>query len=128
MSLVGLVSLWAAAGCVERTLKITTLPRGAVVYLNDEEVGTTPVDARFTWYGDYDIAIRKEGYETLRTHRRIDPPPYQWPVLDVISELFLPVRLHDKRYWFFELTPLELPEKQVLLERAEAFRKEALGE
>jgi len=114
------------AGCVERRLTITTKPAGAVVYLNDEEVGTTPVEVRFTWYGDYDIAIRKSGYETLRTHRRIDPPIYEWPVFDVVSELLLPVSLRDERHWHFELTPQHLPDKESLLKRAEEFRAQAL--
>src|ERR1051326_773674 len=42
-------------GCVERTMKIPSRPAGAIVYVNDEEVGKTPVKLSFTWYGDYDL-------------------------------------------------------------------------
>ena len=44
-------------GCVERKLTINTEPQGAVVFLNDEEIGTSPVTASFEWYGDYNVRI-----------------------------------------------------------------------
>ena len=50
------------AGCVRRTLMVRTEPEGARVFLNDYEVGTSPVSVDFTWYGDYDVIVRKDGY------------------------------------------------------------------
>jgi hypothetical protein len=47
-------------GCVERTISITSEPRGALVYLNDEEVGRTPVSVPFTYYGVYDVRLERE--------------------------------------------------------------------
>ncbi|MCP4263659.1 MAG: PEGA domain-containing protein, partial [Planctomycetes bacterium] len=41
------------SGCVERKLTINTEPQGALVILNDEEIGTSPVTVSFEWYGDY---------------------------------------------------------------------------
>jgi hypothetical protein len=36
-------------GCVERELTINTKPEGALVILNDEEIGTSPVTVSFNW-------------------------------------------------------------------------------
>ncbi len=69
-------------GCVRRTMTVRTEPEGARVLLNDEFVGTSPLTVDFTWYGDYDVTCRKDGYETLHTHHRIKPPWYQVPPFD----------------------------------------------
>ena len=57
-SIVGLL----LTGCVERELTITTKPQGALVVLNDEEIGTSPVTVPFNWYGDYRVRISKSGF------------------------------------------------------------------
>ncbi|MHC4510118.1 MAG: PEGA domain-containing protein, partial [Planctomycetota bacterium] len=63
-------------GCVERKLTINTEPQGALVTLNDEEIGESPVTVGFNWYGDYCVRLSKEGYETLNTHRELEGPWY----------------------------------------------------
>ena len=53
------------AGCgVERTLQVNSDPPGALVSLNGEEVGRTPMRKMFLWYGTYDLELRKDGYLT----------------------------------------------------------------
>ena len=64
------------SGCLERQLTIKTNPAAALVELNDEEIGVSPVTVNFNWYGDYNVRISKEGYETLKTHRRLKGPWY----------------------------------------------------
>jgi hypothetical protein len=120
------VALVVTAGCVEKTIKITSQPAGAVVYLNDEEVGRTPTEVHFTFYGDYGIILRKEGYQSLQTHRKINAPWYQLPVIDIIPDLLIPTTIYNRHEWNFELQPQQLPPKQELLDRAEEFRGEAL--
>lgn len=44
-------------GCVQRTITITSNPTGALVHLNDEEVGRTPLTVPFTFYGTYDVRV-----------------------------------------------------------------------
>ena len=62
----GLLLLFVAAvtGCnrVERNLQVTSNPPGALVYLNGQEAGRTPMNKSFVWYGTYDVQVRKEGY------------------------------------------------------------------
>lgn len=119
----------ALPGCVERTLKITSSPPGARVFVNDEEVGLTPVKFSFVWYGDYDIVLRKPGYQTLKTHYRINPPWYQVPPLDLVSETMTIGTIHDNH----EAPPFELlavepvPTSQVV-ERAVELRDRATYE
>jgi hypothetical protein len=118
----------ALAGCVQRTLTITTRPSGALVMLNDQEVGRTPVTVNFEWYGDYDVICRLEEYETLKTHTRIDAPWYQWPPFDFAAEVLWPRTIHDRHYHEFMLVPKEYPTPQELLKRADGLRAETLGE
>jgi len=115
-----------AAGCVERTLSIQTQPEGARVWLNDDEVGRTPVKVNFTWYGDYDIILRKEGYQTVKTHYVARTPWYQTPGLDLVSECFIPYTVYDEHaVGPIDLQPQQPPDKEVLLNAAEEMRARA---
>jgi hypothetical protein len=123
------VVMCALVGCVERIAKIETRPPGALVIVNDEEVGVSPVKFAFTWYGDYDVILRKPGYETLKTHYRVDAPWYQWPPLDVVSETLIPVMIRDEHTLPpFELQPTQTPTVEEVVQRATELRDQALFE
>ena len=121
-----MVMVCLAAGCVRRTVTVNTDPQGATVILNDEEIGTSPVSVDFIWYGDYDVTVRKEGYETLHTHERLTAPWYQVPPIDLIAEALIPVTLHDRHEMSFALEPASPIARQELIEQAEEFRERAL--
>ncbi len=117
------------SGCVERTIRITSNPPGARVFLNDEEIGVTPVKTTFLWYGDYDVILRKDGYQTLKTHHRISPPWYEVPPLDFVSECLVANTIHDDHEFpTFELTPADTPDVDAIVERAVQLRGRALYE
>lgn len=120
-----LTALAASAGCVEREMTITSEPEGALVYISDVEIGRTPVTIPFTWYGDYEIILRLEGYETLKTSRDITPPWYEIPPADLLSEL-APWTYRDERFLHFVLERYEGLDKDELLERAEELRRRNL--
>lgn len=123
-----LLGVWLP-GCVERTLKIETRPPGALVLVNDEEVGVSPVKFAFTWYGDYDIVVRKAGYQTLQTHHRVRAPWFQWSPLDLLAETLIPVMIRDEHTLPpFELTPAETPPVADVVARAAELRERALFE
>lgn len=124
-SILVLVGL-AGAGCVRRTVTIKSDPQGAATMLNDQLVGTTPVTVDFTWYGDYDIILRKDGYETLRTHHRIPSPWYQLPGLDFVSEVLVPWTIHDQHEVSFALAPEQPMNKDELMNKAQDLRERAL--
>lgn len=116
-------------GCVERILTIRTDPPGARVILNDEEVGVSPAKVSFTWYGDYEIILRKAGYETYKTNYRVAPPWYQIPPIDLVSEVLVPGTIRDEhRLPVYTLTPAETPPVSELVGRAEEMRGRALFE
>ncbi|MGC9454969.1 MAG: PEGA domain-containing protein [Phycisphaerae bacterium] len=122
---ISLVAVGLLLGCVERELTITSQPEDALVYVSDEEVGRTPVTIPFTWYGDYDIILRKDGYETLDTHAEIDMPWYEVPPIDLLSAV-APWTYHDRRYLHYELEPLTLPGDEELLDEAEQMRQRTI--
>ena len=118
-----LLSAFALCGCAQRTLDITSEPSGALVYLNGEEVGRTPMRYDFMWYSDYDVTLRKEGYETLKTNRKIEAPLLFIPPLDLIGELF---GAKDHRYWNFAMQPANLAATNPagLINRGQALKKD----
>ena len=124
-----MVACMSAVGCVDRTVKINSEPAGALVYLNDQEIGRSPVKVNFTWYGDYDIIIRQKGYKTLQTSKRIDAPWYQWPGIDLVTECLIPTTIHDDRdLGTFTLEKIEKPTKPQLIQNAEEMRSLAIGD
>ncbi len=120
--------LLAVSGCIERTVSINTEPEGAIVLLNDEEIGRTPVRVPFTWYGDYDIIIRKPGFQTVKTNHKISTPWYEIPGIDIFTECLMPFTVHDDRTLdTFVLQPSEPVDKQVLLQSADELKSRALN-
>ena len=117
------VSLFLA-GCVERQLTIKTEPQGALVTLNDEEIGTSPVTVSFNWYGDYNVRISKEGYETLKTHRKLKGPWYDKFPFDLFAQLIIPKRIVDSYEWTFTLAPKQYPTREELIQDAEQLKKQ----
>ncbi len=115
-----------AGGCVRRTVTIRTDPQGARVVLNDQEVGTSPVSVDFTWYGDYDVVLRREGYETLDTHHRLHAPWYQVPPIDLVAEALVPFTIHDRQEMTFTLEPKREIARGELLEAAREIRERTL--
>jgi len=124
---VAAVLCWQA-GCIRRTMTISTSPQGATVRLNHEDVGQTPVTVDFTWYGDYDLVFEKAGYETLQTHHKLNAPWYQVPPIDLFAEVFVPYTIHDHHEVSFDLAPASQPAVQDLTARAKEFRDKALYE
>jgi len=114
------------AGCVRRIVTINTDPQGARVTLNDEEIGTSPVSVDFLWYGDYDVILHKNGYETLHTHHKLFAPWYQVPPIDFIAEALVPFTIDDRREMFFALEPAKEINREQLLENAAEFRERTL--
>jgi hypothetical protein len=120
--LLGFGACLGLCGCVERTLTIKTAPDKALVFLNDEEAGTTPVTIDFKWYGDYRVRIQKEGYETLKTHRELKAPWYDYFPFDFFAQILTPQRIVDAYTWTFELQPHQPLDRDSLLEKAQAMQ------
>ena len=111
-------------GCVERELTIKTHPEEALVFLNDEEIGFSPVTVNFNWYGDYCVRIQKEGYETLNTHRELKGPWYDGFPFDFFAQIVNPNRIVDSYEWTFELEPRRRISREELIQNAQNMQKQ----
>lgn len=126
MAMLGLGAvLLASGGCVQRTIEITSEPTGAQVYLNDVEVGRTPLEVGFTYFGTYDVRLRKDGYEPLITSAKTDAPMHEWPGFDLVAMAW-PATKETRIRWHFAMEPSDVDE-DALLERARAFREDFSG-
>jgi hypothetical protein len=113
-------------GCVERKLTIVTEPTGALVALNDEEIGTSPVTVGFEWYGDYSVRISKDGFQTLSTHQKLKRPLKDVFPLDLFADMF--TTKIDEYTWTFKLEPYQQIQKDELIKSAASLKKEALAD
>ncbi len=101
----GVVLMSASTGCIQRRLTVRTNPPGALVYIDNYEIGTTPVATDYVYYGTRNVRIVKDGYETLEVKQYIPAPWYDWFPLDFVTENLVPVELRDERALDFELKP-----------------------
>ena len=110
-------------GCVRRRMTIRSNPPGALVYIDDYEIGTTPISTNFTYYGDRKIRLVKDGFETLTVLQPVPPPWYQYPVIDFFAENVVPGEIRDTRVLDFQMTPQMMVPAEQLLFRAEDLRR-----
>ena len=128
-TLVLVAAFLITAGCVRRTARFESVPEGARVFLNDREIGRTPATVEFTWYGDYDVVYRLDGYETVKSNAVLNPPLYQRFPFDFFAEVLWPGELHDHH----DIPTQELVARQPinqdeLIGRAKELRDRALFE
>ena len=112
-----------ATGCVRRRMTIRSNPPGALVYVDDYEIGTTPISTNFLYYGERKIRLVKDGYQTLTVMQPVPAPWYQIPPLDFVAENLVPGELRDQRTFSYQLTPQAVVPTEQLLGRAESLRR-----
>jgi hypothetical protein len=111
-------------GCVRRRLHVRSNPPGALVYVDNQRIGTTPCSVDFTYYGTREIRLVKPGYETLTVNQPIPTPWYEVPPLDFISENLTPTKIRDNRTVSFNLAPQLVVPTEQLLDRAGELRRQ----
>ncbi|MDH3590723.1 MAG: PEGA domain-containing protein [Planctomycetota bacterium] len=122
----GLVVMIACFGCVERKLWVRTDPAGAIVRVNGDRVGTSPVAWKFHQYGVVLVEVEKEGYLPEERAVSLRTPWYQKPVLDFVTDVVLPTTIHDDHEVEIRLEPEpELDKEQVREELAALTRAAA---
>jgi len=109
-------------GCVRRTIMITSEPPGVLVWVNDREVGRTPVDIDFEFYGVYDVRLELAGYEPMMTSGKAAPPWWDGVGADFFAEL-APADLHSEVHWHYDLAPL-MDDREALVDRADQLRQD----
>ena len=113
-------------GFMQRRLTVRSNPPGALVYIDDVEVGLSPVSIPFTYYGTRTIRLEKDRFKTVEIQQKINPPWYQIPPLDFISEILVPVEIRDEREVKVDLQPLEPTNESDVLNRANQIRQNSL--
>ena len=121
----GLLVCVLQTGCVHRRLTIHSDPPGALVLMDGEEIGYTPVAADFTYYATREITLIKPGYERLTTLQRVKTPWYQIPPMDFFSDNLLPVRVADRHEFTYQLQQQLVVPTDELQDRAEQLRNES---
>lgn len=116
----------SSSGCVRRRLTVRSFPAGAQVFVDNQEVGITPCSASFLYYGTREIKVVKDGYRTETLFQKLNPPWYQIPPLDFVTENVVPREIRDERIVDVQLVPEEIVPQQKLLDRAQSLRDGAL--
>ena len=119
------VCLPAVSGCVQRRMTIRTNPPGALVYVDDYQIGTTPVSHDFVYYGTRKIRIVKDGYETLTVRQPIPAPWYEYFPLDFVTENLVPWEIRDERVVDLAMQPAAAVPPEFIVSRAEQARRAA---
>ena len=114
--------LVSQSGCVQRRLTVRTNPPGALLYVDDYPIGTTPCSTSFTYYGTRKIRLVKDGYETLTVMQSIPAPWYEWPPIDFFAENCVPGQIRDQQTVDFQLRPQIVVPTDQLLARGEGLR------
>jgi hypothetical protein len=115
-------------GCAERRVRVTSEPAGARVWLNDQDIGVTPTDARFTFYGSYDLRLEMPGYEPYHAEHIAKAPLHEYPGPDLAAAAY-PGQLKHVVEWNVVLEPTPesvLPAAEArsqLIDRAAALRE-----
>lgn len=113
------------SGCVRRRMTIRSFPPGAQVFVDDQEIGTTPCSASFVYYGTRKLTLIKDGYKTETVWQSFNAPWYQYPPLDFVTENLLINEIRDERVVDVQLQPEEIVPEQTLLDRARTLRGSA---
>ena len=116
------LGLCALTGCVERRYTIRTNPPGALAVVNGEEIGPTPVSRSFVYYGDREITLMLDGYQTQTIIQPINAPWWDNYITEFFTENLIPYTFRDEREYLFQMAPTTVPTQNDLLARAESLR------
>lgn len=112
----------AGPGCVQRRMTIRSNPPGALVYVDDYQLGTAPVSHDFVYYGTRKIRLVKDGYETLTVRQPFPVPWYQYFPLDFVTENLIPWEIRDERVVDLAMVPAASTPPESVVARAEQAR------
>jgi hypothetical protein len=124
LALMAVAAVGLLTGCVERRFRVESSPPGAYLYMNNTPYGPTPVDVPFLYYGDYDVTLVKEGFQTLKVKEPVSPPWYQYPIIEFFAEVLYPGQLTDIRVLAYEMECVVQPNLEVLKAEGEELRRQ----
>jgi hypothetical protein len=108
-------------GCVERWLVVRPDPPVAEVFVDGRDVGQTSgpdgVRVPFDFYGTRTIVVRAKGHVPVRRQVTLDPPWWQFPPIDLVTDLLWPGTIEDVHTVDVKLVPRGPLEDPAALER-----------
>ncbi len=118
----------APNGSVVRRLTILSDPPGAMVYVDEEPIGTTPCSVSYIYYATRKIVLVKDGFATRTVMQEIPAPWYQYFPLDFVSENVSPWEIRDERTVKFKLSPQMMVPLEQILQHGEDLRQRVRGQ
>src|SRR3954447_6531710 len=115
-----------AHAIVRRRLNVNSNPQGALVYVDNQQIGTTPCSVDFTYYGTREIRLIKPGFETLTINQPIPAPWYEYTPIDFVAENLVTMKVRDNRTVNYNLAPQLVVPSQELIDRANQLRQDTL--
>src|SRR5215212_8216586 len=115
-----------AHAIVRRRLNVNSNPQGALVYVDNQQIGNTPCSVDFTYYGTREIRLIKPGFETLTVNQPIPAPWYEYTPIDFVAENLVATKIRDNRTVSFNLAPQLIVPTQELIGRANQLRQDTL--
>src|SRR5215216_2531366 len=115
-----------AHAIVRRRLNVNSNPQGALVYVDNQQIGSTPCSVDFTYYGTREIRLIKAGFETLTVNQPIPAPWYQYTPIDFVAENLVTTKIRDNRTVSYNLAPQLVIPTQELIDRGNQLRQDTL--
>ena len=123
-----IAALAFSSGCVKRTLLIKSDPPGAAAFVDDRQVGVTPVTWTFYHYGEKEIRLELDGYETLTQAITLKAPSYQVFPIDFFADVLWPETIYDRRQADFPLVARREVDEAKLIQRARDMRQDMVSQ
>jgi hypothetical protein len=114
-----------STGCVERRYTVRTDPPGAQVIVNNELLGTAPASRNYYYYGDREITLVANGYETKTIIQPMNAPWWDNYFTEFFSENLVPFVIRDDREFTYKMERARTPSQEEIQGRAESLRSEA---
>ncbi|MEZ6092572.1 MAG: PEGA domain-containing protein [Pirellulaceae bacterium] len=124
----GFCILSMSSGCVRRRLLVRTDPPGALVSVDNQVIGNSPAASPFVYYGTREIRVERDGFETQTIRHKINPPWYQLPGIDFITETLWPFELRDERVIDTKLVPRVAEPAEAIAARGDQLRQQSRGD
>ncbi len=88
-----------------RTLRVTSEPEGAVVRLDEEVIGHSPLEYEFTHGGQRRLSLYLPGHQTWSRRIDLQMPWYSRFPMDILTEVLIPLGLDHVFEVEVQLTP-----------------------
>ena len=112
------------SGCLSKTITVTSTPPGAILSINDVEIGKTPTTTDWHGGGTYRFELKHKSYQPVDEHIKIKYRWYSYPIIDMGADFMTTKNINDHRQWHFDMQPLQKESIATSKKHAEKMREE----